>query len=164
MTVILWGVFCLFLLFVYFLVFNILLNIRSAIFLLTLFFDFSDFSTTVDYALFKGVLEQTWPIYMLIIYEPDKTDKNTLDFLIVNITIKMILHLVSLTKKSKFWKTCSKCASQCWWHTWSRWAKLLITLTHTSLVMLWIWVIGTLSSPIVRGLFWYPWSFKKPQR
>ena len=39
---------------------------------------------------------------MLIIYEPDKKDKNTLDFLKVDITIKMILHLVSLTKKSKF--------------------------------------------------------------
>ena len=37
---------------------------------------------------------------MLIIYEPDKKDKNTLDFLKVDmITIKMLLHLVSLPKK-----------------------------------------------------------------
>ena len=48
---------------------------------------------------------------MLIIYEPDKKDKNSLDFLKVDmITIKMILNLVSLAKKSKFYKTCSKCA------------------------------------------------------
>ena len=38
---------------------------------------------------------------MLIIYEPDKKDKNTLDFLKVDmIAIKMILHLVSLTEKT----------------------------------------------------------------
>ena len=48
---------------------------------------------------------------MLIIYEPDKKDKNTLGFLKVDmITIKMILHLVSLAKKPKFYNTCSKCA------------------------------------------------------
>ena len=48
---------------------------------------------------------------MLITYEPDKKDKNTLDFLKVDmITIKMILHLVSLAKKLEFYKTCSKCA------------------------------------------------------
>ena len=47
---------------------------------------------------------------MLIIYELDKKDKNTLDFLKVGmISIQMILHLVSLAKKSKFYKTCSKC-------------------------------------------------------
>ena len=51
---------------------------------------------------------------MLIIYEPDKKDKNTMDFLKVDvITIKMILHLVSLAKKSIFYKTCPKCAP---WH------------------------------------------------
>ena len=77
----------------------------------------------------------------------------------------MILHLVSLAKKSKFYKTCSKCAPWHWWHTWSHQAKLSITLTHSSLVMAWIcWVIATLSSAIVCGLFWYTWSFKKPQR
>ena len=38
---------------------------------------------------------------MLIIYEPDKKDKNTLDFLKVDmITIKILLHLVSLPKKT----------------------------------------------------------------
>ena len=58
---------------------------------------------------------------MLIIYEPDKKDKNTLDFLKVDMkTIKMILHLVSLAKKSKFYKTCSKCAPGPRWHAWSR--------------------------------------------
>ena len=103
---------------------------------------------------------------MLIIYEPDKKDKNTLDFLKVDmITIKMILHLVSLAKKSKFYKTCSKCAPRRWWHTWGRRAKLSITLTHSSLIMPWIcWVIATLSTAIVFGLFWYTWFFKKPQR
>ena len=48
---------------------------------------------------------------MLIIYEPDKKEKNTLDFLKVDmIIIKMILYLVSLAKKPKFYKTCPKCA------------------------------------------------------
>ena len=48
---------------------------------------------------------------MLIIYEPDKKEKNILDFLKVDmIIIKMILHLGSLAKKPKFYKTCSKCA------------------------------------------------------
>ena len=45
---------------------------------------------------------------MLIIYEPAKKDKNTLDFLKVDmITIKIILHIVSLAKKSSH---DSKCA------------------------------------------------------
>ena len=48
---------------------------------------------------------------MLIIYEPDRKDKNTLDFLKADmITIKMILDLLILAKKSKFYKPCSKCA------------------------------------------------------
>ena len=48
---------------------------------------------------------------MLIIYDLDKKDKNTLDFLKVDmITMEVTLHLVSLAKKSKFYKTCSKCA------------------------------------------------------
>ena len=48
---------------------------------------------------------------MLIIYEPDKKDKNNSDFLKVGmIIIKMILHLVSLAKKPKVYKACSKCA------------------------------------------------------
>ena len=39
---------------------------------------------------------------MLIIYEPDKKDKNILDLLKVDtITIKMILHLLSLAEKIK---------------------------------------------------------------
>ena len=38
-----------------------------------------------------------------------KKDKNILDLLKVDtITIKMILHLLSLAEKSKFYKTCSK--------------------------------------------------------
>ena len=103
---------------------------------------------------------------MLITYESDKKDKNTLDFLKVDmITIKMILHLVSLAIKLKFYKTCSKCAPRRWWHTWSRRAKLSITLAHSSLIMPWIcWAIATLSSAIVFGLFWYTWFFEKPQR
>ena len=48
---------------------------------------------------------------MLMIYETDKKDKNTLDFLKMDmIKIEMILHLVSLAKKSKIYKTCSKYA------------------------------------------------------
>ena len=98
---------------------------------------------------------------MLIIYEPDKKDKNIMDFLKVDvITIKMILHLVSLAKKSIFYKTCPKCAPWRWWrHTWSHRAELPITLTHSSLVMSWIcWMITTLSSAIVFGLFWCTWQ------
>ena len=99
---------------------------------------------------------------MLVIYEPDKKNKNTLDFLKVDIiTIKMILHLVSLAKKPKLYMTCSKCAPWRWYHTWSCRAKLSITLTRSSLVIPWVcWVIATLSSAIVCGLFWYIWSFK----
>ena len=51
---------------------------------------------------------------MFMIYEPDKKDKNALDSLKLDmITIKIILHLVSLAKRSKFYKTCSKCVPWC---------------------------------------------------
>ena len=48
---------------------------------------------------------------MLIIYEQEKKEKNILDFLkLYMIAIKIILHLVSVAKKSKFYKTFWMCA------------------------------------------------------